>query len=108
MDMGEFRAWADMAQWAVSAAIGLYAWQATRHRATNARVDQHERKLSTIEERLAHLPTGADVGGLRVSLEELRGDVRTLGATLQGVRDEVTAIGKSVDRVNDYLLRHDR
>lgn len=116
MDYTQFRIGMDILQFLLTAGIGLYAWIATRHRATaeslrelerafEQRLDKHDSRIATMEERIEHLPSHEDIGKVWGSLESLHADMAAVQTEVRGIRDVIAPLARSVERINDYLLK---
>lgn len=62
-------------------------------------------RLSTAEARLNDVPSGGALHDLAISVERLRGDVKTVGERLTGVDRVVERMDKILSRQEDYLLK---
>lgn len=97
--MDELRFAFGVLQWLVTLAIGLYAWASNKRAATDAQVTAVAARVTTLEEKMQHLPDQKLVHGLA-------GDMKAVKAELEGVKNALAPLGKSLDRINDYLLSH--
>lgn len=92
-------------QFVLWALIGIYTWQASRHRATRDHVERVERTvqdqqrhIAVLNERLAHVPSAGEVA-------ELTGSLRELVAELGGLKAQVTQVNLRLNRIEDFLHR---
>lgn len=100
---------------------GYYAWTVSRQQARKSEVQQdfnrvHERvdrmqdahaslrdRVSNNEATLQQLPSAQMVSDLRILVEELRGDVRSLGKELGGFKDLSEVMRRQVELIDSYL-----
>jgi hypothetical protein len=108
MDFDAWRLGWDIAQFAVTAAVGFYVYISNRQRVTqerlvklerevDGRLDNHAERITKLEGHVEYLPTHGDLQGIRDSLA-------AQNALISGMAEGVHALRKSVDRINDYLL----
>lgn len=106
------RTWLAIGQMAYNIVISLYLWVNRRYQATNERVDGVKEKLSSrIEETekavvristdLSHIPTRAELNGLRE-------DIRYLTSELGEVKGRLSGINRVADIMNEYLINKDK
>lgn len=83
--------------------IGIYTWQAARHRATRDHVErveraaaEQQRQIDVLTERIAHVPTAAQVA-------ELTACVRELVACFKGLTATVDQLDQRLTRIEDFL-----
>ena len=104
--------WFAIAQMAYNIVISLYLWVNRRYQATNERVDRVKEKLSSrIEETekavvklstdLSHIPSRAELNGLRE-------DIRYLTSELGEVKGRLSGINRVADIMNEYLINKDK
>ena len=110
IDYGSAKFWLDVFQFLFTAGIGLYVWIATQRRVTErdfaTRLEKHNTRIATMEERIGHLPSHEDIGKVWEKLDSLHADMAGVQSEMRGVRDVIAPLAKSVDRINDYLLNH--
>ena len=105
----------DVAQWVVTALVGLYAWITSRQRATQAEISElasatdkrlttHAERLVKIEEQIRHLPEDSEIKELTANVAELHGDVKALAARFEGFV-EVSGIMREQVKMMDQFLR---
>lgn len=105
----------------ISLATGYYAWTVNRQQARKSEVDQdfvrvHERvdrlqeahaglrdQVATNKATLQQLPSAQMVSDLRILVEELRGDVRSLGKELGGFKELSQVMRRQVELIDGYL-----
>lgn len=73
-------------------------------RAYTKRLDGHEKRLATVEERLQQAPSHRDIAGINNQLAVLHGDIKTSTATMQGISESQKSLAASLAIVNQYLL----
>lgn len=88
----------------VSAMVGSYVW--LKLDARYVKKDDIEKdiaglksgqakiveRVDVVEQDVRHLPSAADVANLRVSLEQMKGDTKTLNATVTGLNRLVSLL----------------
>ena len=84
--------------------VGVYSWQAARHRATIKVTDDLGRRLATLETRMEALPTADDVHELTIASTKLSGDLNTAVARMDGLEKIVERVERIVNRQEDHLL----
>lgn len=105
-------AWFALAQMAYNVVVSLYLWVSRRYQATNERVDEVKERLSSrIEEieksvvristDLSHIPSRAELNGLRE-------DIRYLTSELGEVKGRLSGINRVADIMNEYLISKDK
>lgn len=83
--------------------VGVYTWQQGRHRATREHVEriekasgEQQRQIDVLTERVAHVPTAAQVADLTAS-------VRELVALFRGISGKVETVDMRLNRIEDFL-----
>lgn len=66
----------------------------------NKRVDDHDRRIQSVEGELRHLPDQEAVHELKLAIVELQGTVRALDVQL-------SAVGRTVANIDGYLRKED-
>jgi hypothetical protein len=108
MGFDAWRFWWDIAQFAVTAAVGFYVYISNRQRVTqerlvtlerevDGRLDDHAERITKLEGRVEYLPTHGD-------LQSIREGLSAQNALISGMAESLAALRQSVDRINDYLL----
>jgi len=106
------RTWVAIGQMAYNVAISLYLWVNRRYQATNERVDEVKEKLSLriedieksvvrISADLSHIPSRAELNGLRE-------DIRYLTSELGEMKGRLSGINRVADIMNEYLISKDK
>jgi len=101
-----------IAQMAYNVVVSLYLWVSRRYQATNEHVESVKERLSSrIEETekavvristdLSHIPTRAELNGLRE-------DIRYLTSELGEVKGRLSGINRVADIMNEYLINKDK
>ena len=93
----DLRTWMGLGQWALTGAIGIYAWFVNRQAANADEVNKLTVRVATLEEQMRHLPD-ADL------INELAGDMKAVQAELKALKESLAPLSRSIERVNDYLL----
>lgn len=111
MDL-DARFWLDLVQFILTAAIGVYAWQVARQRAlreaTETQLLDHERRLTLIEEKARHMPSGDSINRLSERLGDLHGDLQRMVGEFTGWQHEMKSLRTSVQLLVDNELRGGR
>lgn len=116
MTLTDPKLWFDVAQFLITALIGIYVWQANRHRASreqieklrkdsDERLDSHGERLTAIEQNQKHQPKAEDLTKLSLNIERINGDVKALTANLEGIKDLGDMLRRQVNRIDDFLKR---
>lgn len=70
-------------------------------------LDDHEKRMLSMEGEFKHLPAREDVSELKLAIVELSGTVGRLEEQLKGsvgrLDEQVGSIGRTVHRIDDYL-----
>lgn len=70
---------------------------ATRIKEIDQKLDDHAKRLGTVESDLKHLPNKEDVHAIKLQVTEIHGQLRTAESELGGV-------ARTVRRIEDHLL----
>lgn len=96
--------WLTLIQFIGMIGVGVYAWYATRQKATTLavtalgeRVDKHSDRLTRAEISLEHMPTHRDISEISTRIESMHGEISRMSGTLSGVN-------RAVDLMNEHLL----
>lgn len=100
-----------VAQWAVTAAVGVYVYIESRSRASRDQLEairaSHEVRLDSVErltgilaEKLAHVPTANELAKLTNAVTELKGEVR---GTMGAFRERYDSIQHRTNRIEAFL-----
>jgi oligoendopeptidase F len=100
--------WVDVAQFFITGAIGVYIYLVNKSDATNERIstlaedhderlDDHQQRLSRVEEAIKHMPTHDDLSGIK-------SDIASLKAETQGQTQLLERLEKTVSRISDWLI----
>ena len=115
MDFDVWRLVVDAFQLALTCAVGVYAWVATKHRATlreiqelDARLDAIEHRVTVGEEQLKATPTDKAIHELAIAIEHLAGDFKAHAARLDGLGKIVKRLETVAARQEAFLLEHGR
>lgn len=99
MELGELSfSFTDM-QWLLTIAVAFYAWLIGRQSARAAEVLEIRVRLTELETQMKQVPTSDQMGLLTQKLAHL-------DARMEGIANSVVPIATSLDRINDYLLKH--
>ncbi len=89
-----------------------YTWWATRDRNTEAkfkagseRMDRHETRINSLEQTVRAQPTRDDMHELRLSIERLNGELRTMAAVIEGNNRIMERIEDVVGRQEEHLMK---
>lgn len=104
LDYTALRFWFAVFVLVANTAIAVWAWWQSRHRATNERiaelqrrVEQSERKHARLEQHVHAQPGHADMSAMKDELSGLRADVKEMSGTMNG-------LNKAVDLMTEHLL----
>ena len=64
-----------------------------------------ERRLTTIEAAMQHLPTADQMTALSLAISDLRGDVKGLAAKVGGVETLLSAVARKVELMDEHMKR---
>lgn len=89
MDWGLWKVAADVIQFAITSAVGIYVWAVNRNRVTNERIstlqsdmddrlDDHADRLARVEEQVRHAPDDADIARVHARIDEVSGALKRL------------------------------
>lgn len=106
----------DVAQWVVTALVGLYAWITSRQRATQAQIGElaaatdkrlttHAERIVRIEEQMRHLPEDSEIKGLTDRVAEIHGDLKAVSAELKGLNNVTKIMQRQVEIMDEWLRR---
>lgn len=70
---------------------------AAKQQAQDEAIDEHDRRILSIEAELKHLPSKEDVNGLRLQLSDMNGKLKTL-------ESELSSVTRTMRRIEDHLL----
>ena len=108
MDYEVWRFWVDVAQAALTVAVGIYVWLVTRTRVNAARIrkledtlderlDDHAQRLTRVESAIEHGPTRDDLGKIHQRLD-------TMVAAVARIEGGNHAAVRNLDLIHQYLL----
>ncbi|MBL4906959.1 MAG: DUF2730 family protein [Sneathiella sp.] len=108
--------WTAIAQVFVNCAIAIYAWQATKHKASltqidtlkgrlNKRLDDHSKRLTKLEIDQHHFPTDKDIGELAYDIRALEGSLKAVTAEMEGMKDISKILRHQIETMDDYLRK---
>jgi hypothetical protein len=100
--------WMGFVQFIGMIGVGIYAWYASRQKATakavkdldkqiNTRVDGQSDRITRAEITLEHMPTHKDISEISTRIESMHGEISRMSGTLAGVN-------RAVDLMNEHLL----
>ena len=109
MNYDAIKIWVDIAQFAITGAIGVYIYLINRGDATNRRIsdlekshderlDHHQSRISKLEEALEHMPTHNDLSGLKT-------DIASLKSETHGQTELLKRLEATVSRISDWLIQ---
>ena len=119
MDWEGLRVGFDVFQFVATCAVGLYAFVATKQRATRKRLEElrddhgerlgcHAQRLTRLESELPHLPTSDAIAELSLRVAEQNGDLKALTAEVRGVKDVGDVLRRQVELIDSWLKRADK
>lgn len=79
--------------------LGLYIFISNKNTAKDKELQDTQRRVTVVEERVRNMPDHADIA-------EMSGDIKALKEQVAGLKELIAPLAKTVDRVNDYLLNH--
>ena len=82
---------------AFTIANALYAWVATRDKATQSQIRELEKDVLTIKSDLQHVPDTATLHRLELGMQEMSGKV-------EQVHQSWGAMNRSINRLEEFLL----
>lgn len=96
----------------------IYTWWRTRDRNVDQRfvavddrfklgsdrMDRHEARLNSVEQTLRTLPAKDDLHELQLSIEGLKGELKTMAAVMEGNNKIMGRLENIVARHEDHLL----
>jgi len=101
--------WVDVAQFLITGAIGVYIYLVNKGDATNERIsnlaedhderlDDHQQRISRVEEALKHMPTHDDLSGIKA-------DIASLKSETHGQTELLRRLEATVGRISDWLIQ---
>lgn len=108
MNYDALKIWIDVAQFAITGAIGIYIYLVNRGEAIDKRVSKfkdetfrklgdHEGRLGRLEAVMQFLPTHNDMTSVKSELAKLSAETKGQTALLE-------SLTKQVDRINEWLI----
>lgn len=91
-----------------SAGAWIYAYLASRHRATDDDIRSLAARVNQIEATLQDLPRQKDLAEIIRQIEQVGGDVRALASSIGGVKELLPSVQNSVTLVTEHLLKGNR
>ena len=119
MDYGLWKFWFDIGQTVFVVLVGIYTWQANKHRATksainriqeqlendiralDSRIDEHRDRLTTVERELTHVPGANDIGEIHYRVDQI-------GQGVKSLEGEMKQINNTMQLIQQYLLENGR
>lgn len=86
-------------RWIVVTAIGVYAWLVGRQSASSRELLELRTRLTTLEAQIRQVPNAEQ-------LHQLAARLARIDARMDGIAESVQPIARSLERINDYLLKH--
>ena len=106
------RTWVAIGQMVYNIVISLYLWVSRRYQATNERVDEVKERLSSrieeIEKSVVRISTDISHIPSRAELNGLREDIRYLTSELGEMKGRLGGINRVADIMNEYLISKDK
>lgn len=103
MNFSDFRDVVSVGALLLGIANIVWVWMRTREGETATRIkeisddlEDHERRIQSVESELRHLPSKDDFAELRIVITQLQGSIKTS-------ETEIGGIGRSVRRIEDHL-----
>lgn len=101
--------WVQIAQILLTGGMGVYVYVVGRGDAIHKKINKNaevaairftelDRRLSTVEGAIPHLPTHNDMVGIKENIAKLQGET-------EGQTKLLEALAKSVERMNDWLVK---
>jgi len=104
--------WIGIVQLIMFCVTTVYAWVATRNRASREQIDKLDDRLDDHSSRLTHveaiqggLPTAAVVADLKHDIQSLEGSLKAVTAEMNGMRDISKMLHRQVGIMDDYLRK---
>ncbi len=108
--------WIAIAQVFVNCGIAIYAWQATKHKASRTQIDDlqsklnksltgHAERLTKLEINQHHFPTDKDIGELAYDIRALEGSLKAVTAEMDGMKDISKILRHQIETMDDYLRK---
>lgn len=96
----------------VTVALAVIGWFQMRGKdvdrrigACDDRLDRHDQRIMAAEQTLKSMPGKDDIHSLSISMAQMQGDIRAMGASVEGQRQILTRLENVVSRQEDHLLR---
>lgn len=99
MNLEEMNFGFEAVRWIVVTAIGIYAWVIGRQSASSREMLELRTRLTTLEAQMRQVPSVDQ-------LHEVAAKLARIDARMDGIAESVQPIARSLDRINDYLLKH--
>lgn len=104
----------DLAQWITTLGIAFFVWISSKQRATRSeitsvkdlagkRLDQHESRLTTMEEHIRHMPKSDDFKQLSDRLHQLHADLREVTTEVKNFRELTSMVRHQIELMDEYL-----
>jgi len=119
MDYSAWQFWLNVAQWICTLLLGIYVWQATRHRITNQKIEKLKEevdcefgkqtlrtnalgdRMTRVEADIRSLPDYDKINELSGRIERLNGLLSNLSGRLEGINRAVDLImASAVEKFN--------
>nr|WP_278437065.1 DUF2730 family protein [Brucella anthropi] len=98
IDISAIQPWTSVIATIISIGAAVYAVVTSGAKKNAATLDDHEHRISTIENDLKHLPSKESFYQLQIDMTELKGQIGTITKSSE-------ATERTVRRVEDFLLK---
>lgn len=117
MDVEAWRLGFDIFQFVLTCSVALYAFVATRQRATRKRVEElgkdhgerlgcHAKRITRLETELPHLPTNEAINRLAERIADLHGDFKGLHAEVSGMKEMREMMQRQIGLMDTFLRKN--
>jgi hypothetical protein len=126
MDPEQFRTVLLALSLLMSAGASFYSWLATRDKEGKKlvsdldekvtkrldaidqkfaeRTERNDARLTTLETMIKHLPTAEQIGGLRVAISDVAGEIKAVEVETKAIIASNERAARTLNRVEDFLL----
>jgi len=109
--MTDLKVWVDLASFLMSLGAMVFAWVVTRRKDVDElfkkgsdRMDALERRIQSLEQTVAVLPSKEDIHKIELSLANMNGSLGRMEAVLEGNQQIMTRLETIVSRHENHLL----
>lgn len=108
MDLSVARFGWDVLQTAITAAIGVYVWWASRSAATKQAIDKVDERVDRVASRLDRVENTLENRPDHTDLDALRSEMAQTNRKLAEVSAQLVGTVSLLNRLHDYLLQERR